>query len=198
MGDRDRYLLDMAKKGNAAAFEELIEIHQKKVYNIALRMMGNPDDASELAQEAFIKAYRSIRNFREESTFSTWIYRIATNVCLDELRKRKNRNVVYLDEDFKLEDGDMKRQVEDSAPTPDAIYERAEISRVVNEAIQSLSEEHRLVLILRDIQGYSYEEISEMLKCPEGTIKSRINRGRQALKDLLLSRKELLGEWFVK
>ena len=198
MGDNEKNLLDRAKKGDVEAFERLVEGYQKKAFNIAYRMMGNYDDANDLAQEAFIRVYKSIGNFKEESSFSTWIYRIVTNVCLDELRKRKNRNVVSIDEDVKLDDSEVKRQIESDGPTPEELVERNELKRVVGEAIKELSEEHRLVILLRDIQGFSYEEIARIVKCPEGTVKSRINRARQALKDILKTKKELLYGEYVK
>lgn len=198
MSDSEKLLLERSKSGDIEAFERLIENYQKKVFNIALRMVGNYDDASDLAQEVFIRVYRSIKNFKEQSSFSTWIYRITTNVCLDELRKRKNKNVVSLDEDIKFDDSGIKRQVEDDKPIPEAIVERDEVRKVVSDAINSLSDEHRTAIILRDIQGFSYDEISKITNCPEGTVKSRINRARQALKEILKTKRELLNEDYVK
>lgn len=199
MSDNDKLLLKRAKKGDVEAFEQLIGQYQKKVFNIALRMIGNPEDASELAQEVFIRIYRSLANFKEEASFSTWIYRITTNVCLDEIRKRKNtHNTVSLDEEVSLEDGDVRMQVADHRPTPEAVVERNEVQRMVQEAIGQLSEEHRTALVLRDIQGMSYEEISRITQCPEGTVKSRINRARQSLKEILVKKRELFNEDYVK
>jgi RNA polymerase sigma-70 factor, ECF subfamily len=198
MSENEKYLLHQSKNGDMAAFEQLIEGYQKKVFNIALRMLGNPDDASEVAQEVFIRVYKSVKNFKEESSFSTWIYRITTNTCLDELRKRKNKEHISLDEDIHHEDGDMKRQVEDSRPTPDIIAEKNELRKIVKLAINSLSEDHRIVIILRDIQDLSYEEIAKIVKCPEGTVKSRINRARSELKEILKRKRELFTEEFVK
>lgn len=191
-------LLEKAKKGDVEAFEQLIAGYQKRVFNIALKMIGNPEDASELAQETFIRVFKSIGKFKEESLFSTWIYRIATNICLDELRKRKGKKEISLDEDIKLENGEVSRQIEDTGPSPEAVAERNELRRKVNDAIGLLTEEHRLVIIMRDIQGFSYEEIAKITGCPEGTVKSRINRARQSLKQLLKDRVELLNEEYVK
>lgn len=198
MLENEKDLLKRSKSGDIEAFELLIEAYQKKVFNLAYRMLGNHDDASELAQEVFIKVYRSLKSFKEESQFSTWIYRIATNVCLDELRKRKNKKLIYIDESIKGEEEDLNRQVEDNRPTPDIIAERNHLKKAVNSAIQTLSEEHKIVIILRDIQGFSYEEIAEIVKCPTGTVKSRINRARQALKEILKNNKELFDEGVVK
>jgi len=198
VSDREKDLLKKARNGDIEAFEQLIEDYQKRVFNIALRMIGNYDDANELAQEVFIRIFKSIKDFKEESSLSTWIYRITTNVCLDEIRKRKNKNVVSLDEEVKLEEGDLQRQVEDTRPTPDVIAEKNEVRKLVKDAIMSLPEEQRTVIILRDIQGFSYEEIAKIMKCPEGTVKSRINRSRQILRDRLKPKMELLKGDYVK
>lgn len=199
MSDNERLLLERARSGDIEAFELLVEGYQKKVFNIALRMLGNHDDAYDLAQEVFIRIYKSIKNFKEQSTFSTWIYRITTNVCLDELRKRKNKNnIVSLDEEVKLDDSEVKRQVEDDRPLPEAIVEKAELKEIVTDAIKKLKDEHKIAIVLRDIQGFSYEEIARIIKCPEGTVKSRINRARQALKEILEEKRELLSGHYVK
>lgn len=198
MSEGERNLLEKAKNGDVLAFEKLITEYQKKVFNIAFRMVGNYDDASELTQEVFIRVFKSLKNFKEQSLFSTWIYKITTNVCLDEIRKRKKRKAVYLDEEIKLDENEVKRQIEDDKPTPEMIAEKNEISKAVNDAIESLSEEHRTVIVLRDLQGFSYEEIAKITSCPEGTVKSRINRARQALKEILKSKTELLDCEFVK
>jgi RNA polymerase sigma-70 factor (ECF subfamily) len=198
MRDSEKILIKRSKNGDIGAFEDLIEEYQQKVFNIALRMLGNYEDASDIAQEVFIKVFRAIKGFKGKSSFSTWLYRIATNTCLDELRKRKNKKVLYIDEDIKLEDSDLQRQIEDDSPTPDVIAEKKEIGAIVNEAIDKLSDEHKAAIILRDIQGFSYLEIAEILNCPEGTVKSRINRGRRTLKELLENKLELLEGYFVK
>lgn len=198
MSDREKLLLDKAKSGDIAAFEELIEGYQRKIFNIALRIVGNYDDANDLSQEVLIRIFKSIGSFKEQSSFSTWIYRITTNVCLDDIRKRKNRRVVSLDEEIKVEDGEMQRQIVSNDPLPEETAEKEELRELVNGAISSLSEEHRLVIVMRDLQGFSYEEIARILKCPEGTVKSRINRARLALKNVLQSKRELLFEDYVK
>jgi RNA polymerase sigma factor, sigma-70 family len=198
MSDSEKNLLERAKAGDIGAFEQLVEGYQRKIFNIALRMLGNYDDAGDLSQEVLIRIYKSIKNFKEQSSFSTWIYRITTNVCLDEIRKRKNKKTISLDEDIKVDEGEMKRQIESDGPTPEDIVEQEELKKLVNDAIGMLSQEHKMAIILRDMQGLSYEEISEVLKLPEGTVKSRINRARQALKNILDSKRELLYEEYVK
>jgi len=198
MDGGEKELLERAKNGEIEAFEKLVEGYQKKVFNIALRLIGSHDDASEAAQEVFVKVFKSINKFKGEAAFSTWIYSITRNVCMDELRKKKNKNVVSLDEEIKLPDGDVKREVEDDKPTPEVITEKNELRAVVRKAILSLSEDHKTMIVLRDLQGMSYEEISKVFKCPEGTVKSRINRARQALKEKLKDYRELFSEYYVK
>ena len=198
MSDNEKALVERARSGDIEAFEKLIEGCQKKVFNIAFRMIGNYDDANELAQEVFLKAFRSIKKFKGDSLFSTWIYKVTANVCLDEIRRRKNKRVFSLDEEVEYGDGDLKRQIPDNAPTPDVEVEINEIKKVVNKSIQELPNDYKSIIILRDIQGLSYDEISKIFDCPEGTVKSRINRARQALKKILQGKKELLNSEYVK
>jgi RNA polymerase sigma-70 factor (ECF subfamily) len=198
MSENERDLVERAKSGDIEAFEQLIVGCQKKVFNIAYRMIGNYDDANELAQEVFLKAFRSIKKFKGDSLFSTWIYKVTTNVCLDEIRTRKKKVVISLDQEIEFNDREIKRQIPDNAPTPDMEAETNELKQIVNESIAQLNENYRSVIILRDIQGLSYGEISKVVNCPEGTVKSRINRARQALKKILQGKKELLNEEFVK
>lgn len=197
LSQNERLLVSRSKAGDIAAFEELIGAYQKKIFNLAYRIIGNYDDAADLAQEALIRIFRSIGGFKEQSSFSTWIYRITTNVCLDEIRKRKSKKEYSLDEEVQVDDGQLKRQVMSEDPGPDEVYEREELRNMVKNAIDKLPEEQKLVITLRDIQGLSYDEIAEVLDCPGGTVKSRINRARQALKKVLSSRLELLNEDYV-
>jgi RNA polymerase sigma-70 factor (ECF subfamily) len=194
----EQVLLKKSQEGDIAAFEKLIEGYQKRVFNIAYRLVGNYDDASELAQEVFIKVFKSLRKFKGQSSFSTWVYSITKNVCFDELRKRKNKKIVYIDEDIKYDNNEMQRQIEDDRPQPDIIAEKNEVKKIVHEAIQELSQDHRIVIVMRDIQGFSYEEIARILNCPEGTVKSRINRARLSLKQILQKNEELLKGYYVK
>ena len=184
-------LIKKAREGNVPAFEELIRNYQQMVYNIALRMCGNEDDASDIAQETLIKIFRSIRDFKGDSKFSTWIYRITTNVCLDYLRKNKKNAGRFINPEFETDDGSLEVEIKDPAPQPEEVAERKEVQRAVQEAIDKLSEDHRTVIVLRDINNLSYEEIAVILNCSEGTVKSRINRARSALRDILSKNKEL-------
>jgi len=188
----EKRLIKKCKNGDIEAFEKLIEGYQKKVYNIAYRMVQNQEDASDIAQEVFIKVFKSIVHFKEESSFSTWLYRITVNVCLDELRKRKKTNVISINSVIQAENSEFTMQLEDTGKRPEEILEEKELRSEINRAINKLSDDHRLVIQLRDIYGLSYEEISDILQCSLGTVKSRINRARNSLKNILLKKKEHL------
>lgn len=187
----EKELVDRSKKGDTDAFEKLIISYEKKIFNIALRMTGNREDASDIAQEVCIKIYKSINSFKENSSFSTWVYRITSNVCIDEMRKRKN--VISLtgtgpnDEDYEL-------PVEDKGRLPEEIVESRETIRMLKKCIQELAPEYRIIIILRDIQGYSYEEISRILEINMGTVKSRLSRARNLLKDKLKNREPFIRQ----
>ena len=180
------------QQGDPQAFEEIVKLYEKRIYNLSFRMMGNHEDANDLAQEAFIRVYHSIEQFRGDARFSTWLYRIATNVCLDELRKRSRRQTESLDEPVPTADGEVLREIPDWANNPEEELDRSEIQNMVQRGIQALPDEQRTALILRDLQGHTYEEIAEILDISLGTVKSRINRGRMALKGLFEKDRELL------
>lgn len=187
----EKLLIVKSKKGDIDAFEELIKNYEKKAYNIAYRIMNNEEDAEDMTQEALVKIYKSIKNFREESTFSTWLYRIVTNVCLDELRKRKKSETIPLEISTEGDKGTIRFEIGADKETPEDLYELAELRQMILNKINSLKDDYRTVIILRDMQGFSYEEISIILGCSLGTIKSRINRARKALKDKLRLELEL-------
>lgn len=180
-------LITRSQDGDINAFEELVARYERKVYTIAYRFMGNQEDACDLAQEAFLKAYQSLKGFRKEASFSTWMARIISNVCKDQLRKNKKVYQSSLDEDVWLEEGTVKKQLKDERPTPEQEYERKELKEYLQGLINNLKPEFKMVVILRDIEGYSYEEIAEMLDCSLGTVKSRLSRARKALKDQINS-----------
>ncbi|MGE5632629.1 MAG: sigma-70 family RNA polymerase sigma factor [Caulobacteraceae bacterium] len=191
MSDLEKLLIKKSKSGDIESFELLISSYDKKAYNIALRMMGNEEDAKDMAQEALIRVFKAVKDFKEQSSFSTWLYRIVTNVCLDELRRRKKEKTVSLENTVETDSGEMRLEVCSDKETPENVYERLEQRQLIKDAIKELNEEYRSVIILRDIQGFSYEEISSMLDCSLGTIKSRINRARSALRDKLKLSMEL-------
>lgn len=180
-------LIERSQNGDMDAFEELVVRYERKVYAIAYRFMGNREDANDLSQEAFIKAYRNINKFRKDSSFFTWMCRIVSNVCKDELRKIKRKPQTYLDEDVWLEEGSVSKQVKDNEPTPEQAYEKVELNNYLQSLLNQLKPEYRMVIILREIEGYSYDEISELLNVSLGTVKSRISRARKALKEKIAS-----------
>lgn len=179
---REDDLVRLAQEGQAAAFEALVERHQARVYSLALRLTGNPHDAFDMAQEALLKAFLSLPSFRGQSAFSTWLHRITTNVCLDEMRKRGRRPLLAVER----EDDDAPPRVHpDPAPGPEAEALRREERRAIERAIAALPEEFRVPLVLRDLQGFSYEEIADLTGLPLGTVKSRIHRARLQLRERL-------------
>lgn len=172
-------------KGDVNAFETLVLAYEKSVYNIALRMTRNSEDASDMTQEAFIKAYNSLQSFRGDSKFSVWLYRIATNVCLDFLRSRSRRPTVSLS----VEDNDgeeVQLDVADESQSPEQLLDRQMTRESVRRGLETLSLEYRQILLLREIQGLSYDEISQALGLEVGTVKSRIFRARKKLCAFLL------------
>lgn len=189
----DELLIKRACKGDERAFEELMQAHEGRIYAIALRMMGNRDDALDCAQDAMVRIYRAMGAFKGQSALTTWIYRITMNTCLDELRKRKTHRATSLD--TLVESGWSPT---DNGDTPEEHGLRVEKQNALNEAIQSLPDDMRAAIILRDVKGYSYEEIATTLDANVGTIKSRISRGREKLREILSKQPELFGRTSVK
>lgn len=189
----DEQLVKRCLQGDSQAFEDLAVKYQNKIYALSYRYMGNEEDAYDMAQEAFIKAYRSLRSFKGDSSFGTWMYRIATNVCLDELRRRKRRIIpLSLDEPLATRDGDeVEKEIADSSPTADIVYEQKELSQYIQQVLDEMKPDHRATIILRDIMDLTYEEIAQVLDCSIGTVKSRLSRARDALRKKLGDR-ELL------
>ena len=171
--------------GDANAFETLVLEYEKNVYNIALRMTGNSEDAADMTQEAFIKAYNSLQSFRGDSKFSVWLYRIVSNVCLDFLRSRNRRPTVSLSvEDDDGEDAQL--DVADESQSPELLLDRKLTRESVRRGLDSLPPDYRQILLLREIQGLSYDEISQALCLEVGTVKSRIFRARKRLCTFLI------------
>jgi len=165
--------LKKAGRGDERAFEALMTPHLDTVYRVCLRLMGNEKDAEDCAQETLLRVWTSLSSFRGQAKFSTWVYRIAVNLCLDELRKRRRQQADSLEE--------MKESgfdVPDGSSDAQSLAEQKETRQVITRVLNRLSDEHRTMLVLRDVQGFSYEEIAEMLSLPLNTVKSRISRAR--------------------
>jgi RNA polymerase sigma-70 factor, ECF subfamily len=187
--DEDAAYVLLCKKGDTDAFEILVERHQKRMLNLAYRITGDYDEACDVVQEAFLSAYRSIRSFRGESKFSTWLYGIVVNHARNRIKQAQSRlrhETRSIDDPIEMKNGSVSRQVSDCGETAAEELEKREVQMKVQECIGFLDGEHREVLVLRDIQGFSYEEIGDMLKLPEGTVKSRLFRARATLKDCLV------------
>jgi RNA polymerase sigma-70 factor, ECF subfamily len=178
-------LLERARKGDSEAFGVLVERYQRRVANVALAVVHNQDDALELAQETFVRAYENLDKFESRSSFSTWLYRIAANLAIDFWR-REGRHVVLRGEDAENELRRMPTERGDSFKAAS----RSELSARLSNALEELTPEHRAVILLREVEGLSYDEISEVLQIPRGTVMSRLHYARTHLRTLL---KDLAG-----
>lgn len=180
-----RLLVRQAQAGNKKAFEELVVIYQEKVYTLSYYLAGNHSDAQDLAQEVFFKAYNSLGSFRLEADLGTWLHRITINTWSNMRRLQSRNQALSLDDPVQTENGEMERPLADSDPTrdPAVALEEKEVQVMVQQALRALPEEYRAVLVLREMEGYTYEEIAGIMRCSLGTVKSRLNRARQALKE---------------
>ena len=185
----DDILIEKSKQGDLEAFDLLICRYEGKIYNMAYRFMGNHTDASDLAQETFIRLYKSVHTFRGDSGFLTWLYRICANACRDELRRQKRQPSVSWEEIACGSEIITNRY--NNEPLPEELLEQQELKGLLQLCLDSISEEHRLILILREIQELSYDEITHVLDCTMGTVKSRLSRARLALKEKILAHPEL-------
>lgn len=183
----EQELVSRAKQGDQDAFSKLVEANQNKIYTLALRMTGNPEDGADLAQEAFLRAWRSLPSFQGESSFSTWLYRLTSNLCIDFLRREKRRKAAASVTSLDDEDSAAPTDVPDHRFSPESELERKELRTAVGQALLKLSDEHRQVLVLRELEGLAYTEIAERLGLEDGTVKSRIARARLALRNILLA-----------
>mgnify|MGYP005761019149 FL=1 len=185
----DKHILARARRGELDAFEELVRQYEKRVYAVALRSSGSPEDAADITQEVFLRAWRSIESFRGDSGFSTWLFRITMNLCVDHAR---HKNAQPQTQPLVVGEEDAERPIPDPAPTPEEHLENSELGHELAAALDEVSEEHRRIVLLRDVSGLSYTEIAEVLEISEGTVKSRLSRARIALRTILLRRGNLL------
>lgn len=182
----EKTLVARAKKGEMDAFEELVTAYERRVYALALRSSGSEEDAKDISQEVFLRIYRAIDSFRGESGFSTWVYRITMNICVDHARRGSTAppTLSLVDEDAHetpLPDPDPAHQ-------PELAAENAALREELQTALDELTDDHRQILLLRDVSGLHYDEIAHVLKLSEGTVKSRLARARRCLREILIRR----------
>ena len=181
----DRELVEKAKQGDQEAFEQLVLSNQNKVYALALRLCGDREEAADLAQEAFVKAWQGLASFQGESSFATWVYRLTTNVCIDHLRKQKRREEVAPAVSLDDEEAGWAEPV-DRENDPQLLLERSERGKALARGLEKLPDWQRRALVLRELSGLSYQEIAQALDIDLGTVKSRIARARLNLREILL------------
>jgi len=192
--DEDAQRVSLCKNGDVDAFEVLVKKHQKRMLNIAYRIIGSYEDACEVVQDAFVSAFKGIKNFEERAKFSTWLYTIVINLSrnrLKQLELKSHREDSSLDDPVLTNDSQITVEPVSDEPSILEKLEKRDVQQKVQECIHALDNESKEVIVLRDIQGFSYNEISDMLKIPEGTVKSRLFRARDSLKDCL---KKVMGD----
>ncbi|HUL22713.1 MAG TPA: sigma-70 family RNA polymerase sigma factor [Thermodesulfobacteriota bacterium] len=181
-------VIENCKAGDEKAFSEIVLHRQKRVFNIAYRMLGNSEEAKDLAQEVFISVFESIKDLKEEIKFDAWLTQITLNHCRNRWKYLKRRHYFSsdsLDDPVETEDGSMARDICDPADNPEDLLEKKMVQQLIQGGLLKLKEDQRELLVLRDLQGYSYEEMGETLGLPEGTIKSKLHRARMDLKEAL-------------
>ena len=172
----ETFLIRQFKAGDPATFDPVVQTYQDRIYNLCYYLLGNPQDAEDAAQEVFIKAFRNLKDFRPEASLYTWLYRIGVNTCLDH--KRKSRTHAFKDES-------LAEGLPSNEPSPEQSYQSKEIGQAINSALNRLSKNSRAVIVLKEIEGLSYEAIAEVLNTSVGTVKSRISRTREELRRFL-------------
>ena len=177
----DRLLLQKAQEGDRTAFEALITLHSPRVFNLALGYTGRHHDAEEITQTVFWKVWNALPQFRGGASFSTWLYRLTLNACTDHYRREKKRRG-----DLSLDDPDLA-PLRDTAPSPEEILLQREEQAILRKALAELPEQHRVILVLREMDGLDYKESAQVLDLEMGTVKSRLARARRALRDKLLA-----------
>ena len=187
----EKQLIKKIKSGDMDAFSRLVGIYEKKAINFARRMLSDTSEAEDAAQEAFLKVFDKIHTFRAESSFSTWFFTVLNNICLDILRKRSRRADTVSINQTSDNGEEYELPIEDTADGPYESLQKTEVKRLFEEALVKLSDEHRSIIIMRDINNFEYEEIARILNISVGTVKSRISRARLALRKILEEHREL-------
>ncbi len=187
--DPDRDLIDRVKKKQTGAFEQLVRKYQDRVYNLSFRFLREREIAEEVAQDVFVSIYKHIDGFKGEAKFSTWLFRVVANHCHNKskyLRRRRHKLQDSIDVPIETEDGERKRELaDDPLLSPEELSTRRNMNEAIQDAISHLDEDHRVIVLLRDVEDLSYEEIGEILGLPEGTVKSRLHRARNELRERL-------------
>jgi RNA polymerase sigma-70 factor (ECF subfamily) len=181
----DGMLIERSRHGDRAAFDQLVAKHQQRAYQYAYRLTRDPEEASDVVAESFIRMYKALENFKGDSAFTTWMYRIATNCFLDIRKKKRSKPAISLEATVQTSDGEVTYQFEDDAASPHEEAERNETMAAVQRAIEQLPEYQRAIITMYHADMQSYEEIAEALNLPIGTVKSRLNRARLSLRNLL-------------
>ncbi len=194
MTEAERQWITAARQGDVEAFNHLVRFYEGRVYGLAYRMLGDADAAADIAQETFISAYRALGRFRDGS-FGAWLLRIATNACYDALRVRKRRPTTSINQIIAADPDAPPREFEDPGPDLDQQMMTRELSAEIQQGLLTLPEDQRVVLIMSDIQGFSYEEIAQATDSQLGTVKSRLSRARGKLRDYLKSRELLPAQY---
>jgi len=183
--EADKEMILAIRRGEAAAYQGLVEKYQGRVYNLIYGMVRNREDAKDLTQDAFVKAYNKLDSFRLESSFYTWLYRISMNITIDFIRKAKRRGTSEFDETQAVKEGDGTIAESHHADSPSKELERKQLYKKIMSALEKLPEDQRQVILLRELEGFSYKEISDVMGVPEGTIMSRLFYARKKLQGLL-------------
>lgn len=187
-GRAERRLVMLAVEGDRLAFDRLVLAHRDRIMTLCVRLLGDYHEGEDAAQETFVKAYRGLRRFKGDARFATWVHRIAVNTCRNRGRswwRRLSRGAVRLDKPVRTEEGMVERELGDTRMTPAKEFERHRTRAAIKQALAALPAKQRELVVLRDIQGMSYEEIGTVMSVPVGTIKSRIARAREALREKL-------------
>ncbi|MBL8065694.1 MAG: sigma-70 family RNA polymerase sigma factor [Chthonomonadaceae bacterium] len=187
----DAVLIRQCQGGDRSAFDTLVRQYEAKAYQYAFRLTHDPDEAADVVAEAFVRVYNAIGNFRSQSAFGTWLYRILTNCYLDQKKKNKSRFTTSLESNVQLDSGEVERQFEDDSPGPDQELERSAREAAIQGALAKMPDYQRAMLVMYHVENLSYEDIAEALDLPLGTVKSRLNRARIALREQLAENMEL-------
>ena len=181
-------VIERCRAGDPKAFEEIVSRTQKRVFNIGYRILGNAEEAKEVAQEVFLSVFGSIKDLREEGKFDSWLVQITLNHCRNRWKYLKRRHYFTsdsLDDPYETEEGEMPKLMEHPSDNPEVLYEKKMIQEFIQKGLRNLKDEQRELIVLRDLQGFSYEEIGKLFRCPVGTVKSKVHRARMDLKRVL-------------